>query len=42
MLDIVSKGFISADINDSISDNYEGNIMHFFEGNTPFLCFTTE
>lgn len=42
MLDIVSKGFIRADINDSISDNYEGNIMHFFEGNTPFLCFTTE
>ena len=42
MLELVDNGFVSSEINNSISDNYEGNIMHFFEGNTPFLCFTTE
>lgn len=42
MFDMVSRNYISAEINNSIEDNYELSILHFFEGNTPFLCFTTE
>lgn len=42
MIDLVNKKFISNEVNKSISDVYEGNILHFFEGNTPFLCFNTE
>lgn len=42
MLELTEKNYVSAQINDSITDNYEGNILHFFEGNTPFLCFNTE
>lgn len=42
MLDIVKRGYIDTAVNDSITDIYEGSILHFFEGNTPFLCFTTE
>ncbi len=42
MIDMVNKKFISSEINSSIGDVYEGNILHFFEGNTPFLCFNTE
>ena len=42
MLEMTEKGFISSDINDSITDYYEGNILHFFKGGTPFLCFNTE
>ena len=35
------QGFYEQIMN-SIPDNYEGNILHFFEGETPFLCFSTE
>ncbi len=42
MLEMTEKNFISSEINDSIPDNYKGNILHFFEGETPFLCFSTE
>lgn len=42
MLEMTEKNFISSEINNSIPDNYEGNILHFFEGETPFLCFSTE
>lgn len=42
MLELVENGFVSSDINDSIGDIYELSIMHFFEGNTPFLCTGSE
>ena len=42
MIKLVESGYIDTAVNDSIADIYEGNILHFFEGNTPFLCFTTE
>lgn len=42
MIDLVKRGYIDTAVNDSITDIYEGSILHFFEGNTPFLCFTTE
>lgn len=42
MTELVENGYIDNAVNDSITDIYEGNILHFFEGETPFLCFTTE
>lgn len=42
MLDMVEKGYISQEVNDSIEDIYESSILHFLEGDTPFLSFTTE
>lgn len=42
MLDMVNKGYLDPEINNSIADIYESNILHFFEGSTPFLAFTTE
>lgn len=42
LIEMVEKGYISADINDSIPDIYESAILHFFEGQTPFLCITSE
>lgn len=42
MLDMVEKGYISEDVNSTIEDIYEMSILHFFEGETPFLSFTTE
>lgn len=42
MLDMVEKGYISEDVNSTIEDIYEMSILHFFEGDTPFLSFTTE
>lgn len=42
MLELVDKGYVDIDVNSEIPDIYEGSILHFFEGNTPFLCFTTE
>ena len=42
MLDLVEKGYVSEEVNSSIEDIYEMSILHFFEGETPFLSFTTE
>ena len=42
MLDMVEKGYISEDVNSTIADIYEESILHFYEGETPFLSFTTE
>lgn len=42
MIQLAEKGYIDTAVNDGITDIYEGNILHFFEGQTPFLCFTTE
>lgn len=39
---MTEKGFVDSDINNSITDYYEENILRFFEGETPFLCFNTE
>lgn len=42
MLDIADAGFTDPTVNDGIADIYEANILHFFKGETPFLCFNTE
>jgi len=42
MISLTESGYISASANDAIADVYEQSILHFFEGQTPFLCFTTE
>ena len=42
MLDMVEKGYINGDVNDSFEDIYEMSILKFFEGDMPFLVFTTE
>lgn len=42
MLDMVEKGYINGEVNDSFEDIYEMSILKFFEGKTPFLVFTTE
>lgn len=42
MIELTEKGYISTAANAEIADIYEGSILHFFEGSTPFLAFTTE
>lgn len=42
MIELVENGYIDTAVNDSITDIYEASILHFFENETPFLCFTTE
>ena len=42
MLELMEKGYLDADLNASLEDIYEGSILYFFEGNTPFLVFNTE
>lgn len=42
MLDLTRNGYLDPNLNDQITDIYEGSILHFFEGNTPFLAFSTE
>jgi len=36
------KGYFDDTINQTIADNYDKSILHFFEGNTPFLVCSTE
>lgn len=41
--DILQKGYISSDVNDTYpDDNYDGAIMNFFEGDVPFWVTTSE
>jgi len=36
------KGYFSAAVNSAIGDSYDKAILHFFEGDTPFLVCSTE
>ncbi|HUM83100.1 MAG TPA: ABC transporter substrate-binding protein [Lachnospiraceae bacterium] len=40
--DYRQKGYYDDAINQTIGDNYDKSILHFFEGNTPFLVCSTE
>ena len=42
MLELTSNKYVDYDKNADIADIYEGSILYFFEGKTPFLCFDTE
>lgn len=42
MFELVASGFIDDNINNTISDIYGASILHFFEGQTPFLAFGSE
>ncbi|MCI2048556.1 MAG: ABC transporter substrate-binding protein [Lachnospiraceae bacterium] len=40
--DYRQKGYFDDTVNQTISDSYDKSILHFFEGNTPFLVCSTE
>jgi len=40
--DYRQKGYYNDAVNQTIADNYDKSILHFFEGNTPFLVCSTE
>lgn len=42
MFELVSDKYVDYNKNLEIPDIYEGSILYFFEGKTPFLCFDTE
>ena len=42
MFELVEEGAFSEQANFEIPDIYQGSILHFFEGKTPFLAFNTE
>lgn len=42
IFEMVEKGYISPAVNDEYEDIYESSILRFFEGNVPFMAFTTE
>lgn len=42
MLELINNKYVDYNKNTEIPDIYEGSILYFFEGKTPFLCFDTE
>ena len=42
MCELVNNKYIDYNKNTEIPDIYEGSILYFFKGKTPFLCFDTE
>ena len=42
MFELVEEGAFSEQANFESPDIYQGSILHFFEGKTPFLAFNTE
>lgn len=42
MLSLLENGDMNHEVNNSIEDIYELAILHFFEGQTPFLCANAE
>ncbi|MEA5051188.1 MAG: ABC transporter substrate-binding protein [Oscillospiraceae bacterium] len=40
--DYRERGYYDAAVNDQITDSYDAAILHFFEGNTPFLVCSAE
>ena len=42
MFELINNNYVDYNKNTEIPDIYEGSILYFFEGKTPFLCFDTE
>lgn len=42
MFELINNNYVDYSKNTEIPDIYEGSILYFFEGKTPFLCFDTE